>query len=325
MDIERYIAYLMSSPEGSSCVQASAVLQTSHDEVNRFLLSGQYTGLDLFLKVRDHIDLHGGVLSVDDTTLDKPYTRTGSTELVGHFWSGKHHRAVKGISLVALVYTMADGHSVPVNYRVYRQAEGKTKNDYFRDMVREVWNRGLRPDWVTADSWYSSLDNLKFLKGLEVGICMGMEKNRTVSCQPHLYQQVGQLDVPTGGLPAHLKGFGHVQVFQTVAKDGDVRYYMVYRPQDDPALPEPVTRETFEWVRLQHWQVENFFRCIKQCCQAEKFFVRQTQAIKTHLFCVFRAFQKLASLARSNYMQSVYSLRKILFLDAQRQFVQDFA
>lgn len=110
-----------------------------------------------------------------------------------------------------------------------------------------------------------------------------------------------------------------------VAQDGDVRYYMIYKPQDDTSQPDLISREIFEQVRLQHWHVESFFRCIKQCCQAEKFFVRQTQAIKTHLFCVMRAFQKLASLTNSQYLDSLYSLRQLLFLEAQRQFVNDFA
>ena len=40
----------------------------------------------------------GGTLSVDDSVLDKPYSY--SVALVGHFWSGKHHRSVKGINLI---------------------------------------------------------------------------------------------------------------------------------------------------------------------------------------------------------------------------------
>ena len=324
VDIEKYIAYLMSSPVGSSCVKASSILEVSHDEVNRFLLSDHPTGLELFVKVRDHIDLYGGTLSVDDSTLDKPYTQTASTELVGYFWSGKHHRSVKGISLIVLVYTMAKGYSVPVNYRVYRHSEGKTKNEYFQEMVQEVWNQGLRPAWITADSWYSSLGTLKFLRNLEIGIYMGLEKNRIVSNQPSVYEQIGQIIIPREGLYTHLKGFGFVQVFQTLAQDGDVRYYMIYKPQAHPTQPELISRELFEQVRLQHWHVESFFRCIKQCCQAEKFFVRQTQAIKTHLFCVMRAFQKLASLTNSRYLDSLYSLRQLLFLEAQRQSVNDF-
>ena len=59
MDIEKYIACLMSSPSGSSCVQASRVLEVSHDEVNRFLLSGNYNGIDLFQVVKAHINLQG--------------------------------------------------------------------------------------------------------------------------------------------------------------------------------------------------------------------------------------------------------------------------
>nr|WKN38659.1 transposase [Tunicatimonas sp. TK19036] len=293
--------------------------------VNRFLLSDHHSGSELFHAVKDHIDLQGGTLSVDDSTLDKPYSQTASTELVGYFWSGKHHKSVKGISLVVLVYTMANGYSVPVNYRVYRHSEGKTKNDYFQEMVREVWNQGLRPAWVIADSWYSSLDNLKFLRNLEISIYMGPEKNRIISSQPHLYQQVSQIEVPSEGLHTHLKGFGFIQVFQTVAQDGNVRYYMIYKPQTDLSQPELISKEIFEQVRLQHWQVESFFRCIKQCCQAEKFFVRQTSAIKMHLFSVLRAFQKLASLTHSRYLDSLYSLKQFLFLEAQRQFIHDFA
>jgi hypothetical protein len=158
-----------------------------------------------------------------------------------------------------------------------------------------------------------------------VGIYIGLEKNRIISCQPHLYEQVGQVEIPLEGLYTHLKGFGFVQVFQTVAQDGDVRYYMVYKTQINLSQPELISREIFEQVRLQHWHVESFFRCIKQCCQAEKFFVRQTQAIKTHLYCVIRAFQKLASLAFSRYLDSLYSLKQLLFMEAQRQFVNDFA
>ena len=325
MDIEKYIAYLMSSPSGSSCVQASRVLGVSHDEVNRFLLSGNYNGIDLFQVVKAHINLHGGTLSVDDSTLDKPYSQTANTELIGYFWSGKHHKSVKGICLIVLVYTMPNGYCVPVNYRVYRQSDEKTKNDYFQEMVREVWHEGLRPVWITADSWYSSLDNLKFLRNLEIGIHMGLEKNRVVSAQPSVYEQIGQVEIPPQGLYTHLKGFGFVQVFRTVAQDGDVRHYMIYQPQDDPAVPVWISRETFEQIRLQHWNVEGFFRCIKQACQAEKFFVRRTEAIKTHLFCVLRAFQKLASLAKNRYLESLYSLRQTLFLEAQRQFIISFA
>jgi hypothetical protein len=325
MQVEEYIAYLLSSPRSSSCVQAGDVLQISHDEVNRFLLSGDFQGEDLFKAVVSHIDLSGGTLTVDDTVLDKPYTELSSTELVGYFWSGKHHKSVKGINLIVLLYTTVSGYSVPVNFSVYRSREGKTKNEYFQTMLKQVWQWGLRPKWITADSWYSSLENLKFLRNLEVNFLMGLEKNRIVSTQPSLYEQVGQVAIPQEGLYIHLKGFDFITVFRTVSQEGDERHYALYVSGHDRAFPSLPARAEFEALRLRHWQVEAFFRCIKQCCQAEKFFVRNTTAIHTHLFCVMRAFQKLAFLTLNNLIDSMYALHKMIFLQAQRQFISTFA
>jgi len=329
MDLDQYIAYLMSNPSNSSCVNASDVLQVSHDQINRFLLASDYTGKDLFDSVRPTLSLQGGTLSVDETILDKPFTQPGTTELVGRFCgaarrSGKHHRVVQGISLLALVYTH-QGRSVPVNFRVYRHVEGKSKNDYFREMTLELWQWGLRPAWVTADAWFSSLDNLKFLRSLEVGVMMGLEKNRLISTQPSEYEQVGQANIPASGLLTHLRGFEMVAVFRTVDTDSDARHYLLYHPDSQYAASHLYNAERFEQLRLSHWQVELFFRAVKQACRAEKFYVRTTSAIKTHLYCVMRAFQKLAAMSRDGLIDSVYKLREMLYRDAQRNWIHDFA
>lgn len=324
MAIDEYVAYLMSNVSRSSCVKAGQTLQVSHDEVNRFLINAQYTGRDLFESVRDRLDLQGGILSTDDSVLDKPYTQPGTTALVGKFWSGKHHRAVQGIDLLVLIYTHK-GHSVPVNFRLYRKEEAKTKNDYFQQMMREVWQWGLRPAWVTADSWFCSLDNLKFLRNLEIGIMMGLEKNRLVSSQPGEYEQVGRADIPASGLFTHLKGFDFVAVFRRVGKDGNARHYLLYHPDRAYAQAQLYTSPCFEQVHRAHWQVEDLFRSIKQVCQAERFYVRLSSAITTHLYSVLRAFQKLAAMSRDGLIGSVYGLRDELYRETQRNWIHEFA
>lgn len=192
MEANEYVAYLISEAGKSSCVRSGRVLEVSHDEVNRFLAGAAFSGKDLFERAKDGLVLQGGVLSVDDTVIDKPYSKPEAAELIGFFWSGLHHRSVKGINLIVLNYTDPCGVSMVVNFRVYRHSEGKTKNDYFQDMVTEVFAWGLRPEWVTADSWYSSLDNLKFLRNKEVGFMVGLERNRLISSSPHQYEQVGE-------------------------------------------------------------------------------------------------------------------------------------
>jgi hypothetical protein len=106
MTIETYMSYLLSSPKGSSCVQAGEVLEVSHDQVNRFLLQGNYSGKDLFEKAIPHLVFVGGTLTIEDSILDKPYSQL-ETSLIGYFYSagppgGKHHTTVKGIALITL-------------------------------------------------------------------------------------------------------------------------------------------------------------------------------------------------------------------------------
>ncbi len=186
MESAQYIAYLLSEPRKVSCVKASEVLEVSHDEINRFLSGNSFTGKDLFEAVKQGLNLKGGVLSANDSVLDKPFTEPETTELVDFFYSGRHHRVVKGVSLITLVYTDASGVGFPVNFRVYRHQEGKTKHDYFREMLQECWQWGLRPAWVSADSWYASIENLKFLRNQEAGFLVGLEANRIVSTAPGL-------------------------------------------------------------------------------------------------------------------------------------------
>ena len=53
----------------------------------------------------------------------------------------------------------------------------KQKNDYFREMLGEIISWGVKPRMVTGDSWYSQVENLKFLKNQKLGFLFGIEKN----------------------------------------------------------------------------------------------------------------------------------------------------
>jgi hypothetical protein len=156
----------------------------------------RYEPKDLFDELKPHIELRGGTLSGDDTVIEKPYSDPNLTEFIGYFWSGNQHRPVKGINLITLYYTESNGKSVPVNYRIYNKPEGKTKNDYFREMIAEVLLWGLQPQMVTGDSWYSSKENLNFLRNQKLGFMMGIAKNRQVAMIPGKYTAVKNLEIP---------------------------------------------------------------------------------------------------------------------------------
>ena len=125
--LSMYMGFLMSEPKSVNCSRLADVMGISHDSVNRFLLREAYEPEDLFNEAKSMLNLVGGTLNVDDSVLDKPYSQ--HMELVGHCWSGKHHRVVKGVNLSTLYYTDLQDRSLPVNYRVYDKAEHKSKND----------------------------------------------------------------------------------------------------------------------------------------------------------------------------------------------------
>ena len=172
------------------------------------MLRERYEPKDLFDELKPHIELRGGTLSGNDTVIEKPYSDPNLTEFIGYFWSGNQHRPVKGINLITLYYIESNGKSVPVNYRIYNKPEGKTKNDYFREMIAEVLLWGLQPQMVTGDSWYSSKENLNFLRNQKLGFMMGIAKNRQVAMIPEKYTAVKNLEIPPSGQVVHLKKIG---------------------------------------------------------------------------------------------------------------------
>ncbi len=89
----------MSEPKHGGCSRLAEILgDISHDSVNRFLLRERYEPQDLFDRVKNIINLRGGILSVDDTVVEKLYSDPKSAELIGYFWSGKYHKSIKGLN-----------------------------------------------------------------------------------------------------------------------------------------------------------------------------------------------------------------------------------
>lgn len=254
------------------------------------MLRERYEPKDLFKIIEKIINLAGGILSVDDTVIEKIYSDPKNAELISYFWSGKAHQTIIGLNLITLYYSDINGNSVPINYRIYDKKEGKTKNDYFREMVSEIISWGVKPRIVTGDSWYSGVENLKFLRNQKLGFLFGIEKNRTVSNEPRKYCQVRTLEIPDEGLVTHLKEFGLIKLFRKDFKKEDSRHYILYLPE--PEKVKETTRSEFITIHDVHWGIETFHRAIKQVCGICRFRVRDTQAIKTHIFCSLHAFIK---------------------------------
>lgn len=320
-NLQIYILFLLCEPKYVSCLHLSKIMEDlSHDSINRFLLRSDYTPKDVFIEISPKIELEGGTVSVDHMVIDKLYSDPAKAELIDYFWSGKHKKVVKGINVVTLYYTDINGVSVPVNYRIVNKNEGQTKHDYFLEMLAEVEAWGLKPSVVTGDSWYASKDNLNILKDKALSGLFALEANRSVSLDDGMYVKIKTLDIPQDGLMVNLKKVGQVKIFRMVFKN-EFRYYAMFvSPPEKISL---ISWKDFKRIHDLHWEIEQYHRALKQVCNIERFQVRESQAIRTHIFCAIRGFVQLEFLRFQGQILNWYSLQRNLFSEVIRSFIID--
>lgn len=289
--LKLYSNFLIANHNRFSGLELSKLTQEmAHDAVNRWLLNSSFTPSDLWSDVKHMVDIKTGYLIGDDTLLEKKYSY--QNELVKKQYSGNLHQLEKGISLVNLLWTGNLGEEyVPVDYRVYKKEfDDKTKNDHFRDMLKRAKNRDFCPIYVLFDTWYASVDNLKFITKkdkLNWHFICSLAFNRQVSVVKNEYIAIADLGLTDKQVKrVWLKEYGFVLVCKTVDKKGDDTYMAT----SDLSLTD---YDEFISHYDQRWQVEEFHRGIKQTTGIEKCYSIKSQSQKTHIFASFNAFLKL--------------------------------
>jgi len=252
-------------------------MSLSHDSISRWLASAKVQPKDLWEVAVKEVKNRPGVLAFDDVVINK--SRSQKMELVNWQYSGTEHGIVKGIGVVNALWQTSRDEYTPVDYRIWNPPEdGKTKNDHFKDMLCSAKNRGLAPETVVADSWYSSLDNLKSVRSHGWNWVMGLKSNRLVG-KPHI--QIGQLDIPDEGLKVHLKGYGWIKVFRFEGKNSRTDY--IGTSQLD------LTREQVKSHFERRWSIEVMHRELKQTCGFSRCQATTGRAGRNHIGLSFIA------------------------------------
>ncbi len=178
-----YINFIIATPCDVTTTEAERVQPESrnapaHDAFARLLSRLEPDAETLWDEAKTQIDLQSGILVLDDSTLEKPYSEFNA--LVYRHWSGKQKEVVNGINLITLLWT--DGvRVVPVDYRVFdKDRDGKTKNDHFAEMLLKAFERGFNPALVCFDSWYGSVENLKLCSSLGWHFLTRLKANRQI-------------------------------------------------------------------------------------------------------------------------------------------------
>lgn len=244
--------------------------ELSHDSVSRWLEEANFKPKEIWEKAKDVVTKVPGVLIVDDTVLDKDRSR--KIRLVNWQYSGNEHDVIRGIGMVNLFWQSSKKDFCPVDFRIYDPPEdGKTKNHHLREMLSLANKRGVVPEAVLFDCWYSSLDNLKSIRGHGWKWVAGLRKNRRVNKKTRLED----LQIPEEGLRVWLQGYGYINVFCFTAKNGRTDYF-------GTNIDKP-TREQIKTLVKRRWSVEVFHRELKQNCGLESCQSRNGRAQRNHI------------------------------------------
>lgn len=287
-DAHDYIQFLLAAQRVFTCTEAArsqpeGEQAPAHDAFTRLLRRQPSDTEALWQEVQGLVRRDAGVLVLDDTTLDKPYAR--KMELVTRHWSGKHRQVVLGINILTLLWS--DGEAlIPCDFRLYdKPMGGHTKNEHFRAMLAAAKARGFAPTFVLFDSWYASLENLKAVHAYGWHWLTQLKGNRWVNPDGAGNVAVETVGVPPEGRVVHLRGYGFIRVFRTVAPNGDVEYWATNHLG--------MTKAQREVLERQAWGIETYHRGLKQYCGVEKAQVRKAEAQRQHIHLAIRAFVRL--------------------------------
>lgn len=314
----QYIEYLISTPANYTCTNLAQHLEgVSHDAVSDYLQRERLTARQVWEWVQPLLkDSEQAYLIVDDSVQNKQYAR--KIELVKKQYSGAEHGLVRGIGVVNLVHT--DGQDFyPVDYRIYApEADGKTKNDHFREMLlRAKHDKQLQARTVLCDSWYASVDNLKLVVRLDMFFVTTLKENRLVSLTKaqgyiHLQDIDWTPERLEHGVPVKLKEVPFlVQLFKIVATNGDIEWVITNHS------PGSFTAQAVQDENALRWQIEQLHRELKQLTGSEKCECRKARSQRTHLACCYLAWLSLKVKA-SELSQTLYQLQHDLLSDYLR-------
>lgn len=316
--LEIYSDYLISSYQYARATDLSKMLDgvISHDKITRFLSSEDFKAKELWKLVKAMVrkyESDEGVIVVDDTIEEKPYTEESS--LVCWHYDHSQSRAVKGINLVNVVYE-SQNVRIPVNYAVvekdlwvWDKKKSKevrkskvTKNEQVRTMLKSCVENNIAFSYVLADSWYSASETMNYIhKDLKRNFMMPLKGNRKIAKtkadkDEGKYQEVGLVELEpdkTYRIYVEQLDFPLLLVKQ-VFKNGDESGTegVLYLVTDDLTLGYADACSCYQ----RRWCVEEFHASIKGNTALEKSPTSTIRTQKNHIFASIYAYTKLEKL-----------------------------
>lgn len=302
----------------------------SHDQITRFLSSAAATSADLWQRVKPQVRaLQGedGVLIVDDSIAEKPYT--DENELICWHYDHIHGHNVKGINFVSTLYHRHNV-SLPVGFALVMKTEWyndsktgelkrrarESKNELYRQLMRQAVANQIPFAFVLNDVWYASAENMRFIRQeLHKDFVMPLKANRKVALS-QIDQRLGRFvrvdtlplepDIP---LVIYLQDVAFpLSLIQHVYTNVDGSQEVVYLVCSDMT----VSAAQLLALHQKRWNIEPFHKSLKQNASLTRSPTQTVNSQTNHLFASFCGFITLELLKRSTGLNQ-FALRTQLY------------
>jgi len=335
--LDIYTDYLISSFGLTTQTGLSRLLNgaISHDRIQRFLSKDLKTGQDLWLTVKPYVrqvQAADGVIIVDDSIAEKPHT--DENDIIAWHYDHTKGYSVKGINFITALYHVGDV-SLPVNYHLVHKTEfyidkktqkekrrsPVTKNEVYRDMLRQLKQNQIPFRYVLNDVWFASGDNMKFVKNeLKRDFIMPLKTNRNVALSVEdkkqgRYVRVDSLDIePDTVMTIYLEKVPFpIHLVKQVFTNADGSIGILYLVTSDLDL----TYDGITTIYKKRWNVEPYHKSLKQNASLSKSPTRTVTTQSNHFFASLCAYIKLEMLkvaTKTNH----FALKAKLYLSALR-------
>lgn len=341
--LDLYTDYLLTTANQATCTGLSDVLdgRISHDRFTRMLASGEIDSKRLWQQAKPIAEemVDSGdcvVLGVDDTIQEKPYSQ--ENELICWHFDHSKGRTVKGINLLSAVLA-TDELALPIGAEfickseVQIQSDGSerrcspvTKNELFRNMLQVCW-QNCRFDYVAADSWFSSKENMEFITTkLNRAFVMAAKKNRLAALSEADKKAGGWARIETLArsdqpLKVWLRGMDHpVLLFKQVFTNEDDSQGVRYLVASDLTL----TAAKMIGIYQKRWKTEEYHKSIKHCSKLGASPAHTPVTQQAHCMAALMSYVKLEKLKLKN-RSNHFALKTQIWVEATRQALQSMS
>lgn len=335
--LDLYTDYLISQNKYATSTGFSDLVNgsISHDKMTRFLNGKLLGSKELWGYIKPEVrsvEKEGGALILDDSIQEKPYT--DENEIMCWHYSHAKGMHVKGANLLSCI-VQYDDVSMPIGYEIvhkdvsYSEIKTKkvkrkasiTKNEHFRNLLSQAHSNKILFEWVLADNWFGSKENLEYINNvIKKKFIIGIKSNRTVALSEKEklkgdFTKVSKLDLEDGqSIKVWVKGIDFaLQLIKKVFTNEDGSKGVLYIISND--LKHGA--DYLYMIYQKRWKIELYHKSIKQNASLAASPTKRVLSQANHIFSSLIAFCKL-ELLKIKTAANHFAIKHLLLLKANQ-------